>query len=178
MSIRAPIAATLLTLAGVQAGVAQAAPPTASAQPPQAGLAAITPSMLQSDLFTLAGDSMRGRVAGTLDEMRASMWLADRAREAGLEPAGDDGTYFQYFPVGRVTQSKGSRLVVGADTLRIARDFVVTALQENEIDGAAVWLDDVAPATLQRTPVAGKIVFTPVRPADSVAPRNPNTPIR
>ena len=31
---------------------------------------------LRSDLFALAGDAMRGREAGTLDEMTASAWAA------------------------------------------------------------------------------------------------------
>jgi hypothetical protein len=29
--------------------------------------------------------------------MRASVWVAQKAREAGLKPAGEDGTYFQFF---------------------------------------------------------------------------------
>ena len=43
---------------------------------------------LKRDLFALAGDEMRGREGGTLDEMTASMWIAERARQAGLQPAG------------------------------------------------------------------------------------------
>jgi len=39
---------------------------------------------LKADMFALASDTMRGREAGTLDELRASGWLALRAREAGL----------------------------------------------------------------------------------------------
>jgi hypothetical protein len=166
----AVLALTLLAVPARTAAQGAAAPPPA--------LSAIRSTDLRGDLFTLAGDSMRGRVGGSSDELRASMWLADRAREAGLAPAGDDGTYFQFFPVGRVTQSKGSRIVIGSDTLRFERDFVVSALQEAEIVAPAVWVPDVTPATLQRANVTGKIVFAPVALADSVAPRNPNTPIR
>ena len=54
---------------------------------------------LKRDLFALAGDAMRGREGGTLDEMTASAWVAERAREAGLQPAGDNGTYFQNMSV-------------------------------------------------------------------------------
>ena len=42
---------------------------------------------LKADLFTLAGDAMRGREGGTLDELTASMWVAERAR-AGRAAAG------------------------------------------------------------------------------------------
>ena len=45
---------------------------------------------IREDLFMLAGDAMRGREGGTLDEMNASVWLAERARAAGLLPAGDN----------------------------------------------------------------------------------------
>ena len=55
-------------------------------------MSAIRQQDLRRDLFTLAGDAMRGREAGTLDEMRASMWLADQMRQIGLAPHGDDGT--------------------------------------------------------------------------------------
>lgn len=66
----------------------------ADAEPP--ALEAVAEAELRRDLFALASDEMRGREAGELDEMRASAWVAERAREAGLLPAGDDGTYFQF----------------------------------------------------------------------------------
>src|SRR5439155_16400244 len=90
------------TVAAVAMGCATASTPSAKPsgtapsmtvsvpmQPP--AMDAIREDDLRRDIFFLAGDAMRGREAGTLDEMRASMWLAERAREAGLEPAGDDG---------------------------------------------------------------------------------------
>src|SRR5688500_16962808 len=80
--------------AGTPAGAPAAAPTPADAPP---ALDAITEADLSRDLHVLAGDGMRGREAGTLDELRASVWLADRMREAGLEPAGEDGTYYQWW---------------------------------------------------------------------------------
>ena len=68
---------------------------------------------LKRDLFALAGDAMRGREGGTLDEMTASAWVAERAREAGLQPAGDNGTYFQFFPLERLRVSAASTVVPG-----------------------------------------------------------------
>ena len=65
----------------------------------------IRESDLKRDLFALAGDAMRGREAGTIDEMTASAWVAERAREAGLQPAGDNGTYSQFFPLERLRVS-------------------------------------------------------------------------
>jgi hypothetical protein len=79
---------------------------------------------LKADLFTLAGDEMRGREGGTLDEMTASMWIAERARQAGLQPAGDNGTYFQFFPLERFRVSASSIVTLGGKSLRMGRDVV------------------------------------------------------
>jgi hypothetical protein len=139
-------------------------------------LSAISSVDLRRDLFALAGDSMRGREGGTLDEMRASMWVAERAREAGMEPAGDNGTFFQFFPLARTTQSEASRVILGTDTLRFVRDFVVSGMQEATVDAAAVFLTDASPASLANVDVRGKAVVTVVHPADSVRPQREGLP--
>ena len=64
-------------------------------------IAAIRPSELQADLIELTSDHFRGREAGTPDELKASVWLAEKARKAGLTPMGEDGTYFQFFSMQR-----------------------------------------------------------------------------
>lgn len=43
---------------------------------------------LRRDLFAMVSPAMRGREGGTLDEMRASMWVAEQYRRIGLQPAG------------------------------------------------------------------------------------------
>src|SRR4029079_3594145 len=83
---------------------------------------------IKQDLFTLAGDAMRGREGGTLDEMAASVWVAERAREAGLLPAGDNGTYFQFFPLERFRVSASSPVAIGGKSLRMGRDVVTGAV--------------------------------------------------
>jgi hypothetical protein len=70
---------------------------------------------------------MRGREAGTLDEMRASVWVAERAREAGLQPAGDDGTYFQWWHMRRTVLAENSRVAVGDSVLLLRRDVIPAA---------------------------------------------------
>ena len=95
---------------------------------------AIREADLKSDLFTLAGDSMRGREAGTLDELTASAWVARRAREAGLEPAGDNGTYFQFFPLERLRVSATSTIAIDGHALQMGRDVVPDGLAAATID--------------------------------------------
>src|SRR6188768_4448119 len=97
---------------------------TLSAQRATDPIARITEADLKRDLFALAGDEMRGREGGTIDEMAASVWLAERAREAGLQPAGDNGTYFQFFPLERFRVSASSPVTLGGKALRMGRDVL------------------------------------------------------
>jgi hypothetical protein len=43
----------------------------------------------------LASDELKGRGLGTEELNKAAQYIADQFTEAGLQPAGDDGTYFQ-----------------------------------------------------------------------------------
>ena len=68
---------------------------------PPPGLSAIRLEDIKKDMYDLADAHFNGRSAGTLDELKASMWLAEKFRSIGLKPAGDDGTYFQFFSMWR-----------------------------------------------------------------------------
>ncbi len=105
---------------------------------------------LKADLFTLAGDAMRGREGGTLDEMTASMWIAERARQAGLLPAGDNGTYFQFFPLERFRVSPSSVVSLGGKALRMGRDVVPdnTVLADVDVPVVMATADALAGLTL------------------------------
>ena len=108
------VAATILVAAAVASGGAGGQDP----------IDRIRESDLKADLFALAGDAMRGREAGTLDEMTASAWVAERARDAGLLPAGDNGTYFQFFPIERTRISSGSTVTLDGKALKMGRDVL------------------------------------------------------
>ena len=47
----------------------------------------------------LSSDAMEGRDIGSAGHERAGRWVADQFKAAGLKPAGDNGTFFQSFPV-------------------------------------------------------------------------------
>jgi len=49
------------------------------------------------DVITLSSDYMEGRMTGSEGEARAAGYLVKRFKEIGLEPKGDNGTYFQTF---------------------------------------------------------------------------------
>jgi hypothetical protein len=96
---------------------------------------------IKSDLFTLASDAMRGREGGTLDEMAASAWVAERAREAGLQPAGDNGTYFQFFPLERFRVSAGSSVALDDKALRMGHDVVTEGIFLANVDAPVTVAD-------------------------------------
>jgi hypothetical protein len=127
-----------------------------SARPP--AFDAITVEDIRRDLFALAGDEMRGREAGTLDELRASAWIAERARAAGLEPAGDDGTYFQFWPMRRTVTSRSSTMRIDGRPVRLGTDAYVVTLINATLSGPVTWLGTSVPAVSDGQSLDGKIV--------------------
>jgi len=132
------------------------------------GIEAITEADLRRDLFALAGDAMRGREAGTLDELRASVWVAERAREAGLEPAGDDSTYFQWWPLRRTRVSDASRIAIAGRPQVLWRDAIVWSPINANLDQPLVWIGSASAAELASMDLTGKAVAAIV-----TAPSNP-----
>src|SRR5918911_4200708 len=125
---------------------------------------------LRADLFTLASDAMRGREAGTLDELRAAAWVAERARAAGLEPAGDDGTYLQFWPMRRIRMA-GASVTLGGEPLALWRDVFVPTPADTTLDGSLVFVDAANPRAADGIDLRGKVVAAVVAPADSLPPR-------
>lgn len=76
------------------------------ASPTAAGTsAAITPRDLEVRLTAFAHDSMMGREAGTVWNAKATDYVASEFRKLGLQPAGENGTFFQVVPNIRVRDS-------------------------------------------------------------------------
>ena len=129
---------------------------------------AIHESDLKHDLYYLASDSMRGRRAGTLDEMRAAAWVAQQAQKEGLQPAGDDGTYFQFFPLERHVTSDNSKIKINGTNLRLWKDAWVTDPIEANVNGNVVWLS--SPKDTSKPEVNGNIVAMSIYPPTPVPP--------
>lgn len=89
----------------------------------------INPAQLRRDLFIFAADSFRGRETGTPDAQRAAAFLARRAQQLGLEPAGDS-LYLQRIPMVRETFARTTQLTVtsagGQRQLRLGADVTPT----------------------------------------------------
>jgi hypothetical protein len=91
------------------------------AQPTTAG---ITAKDLMTRLYVFADDSMLGREAGTEGNFKATAYLADEAKRIGLEPMGENGTFFQDVPIVSTALDQSSSLQVSGTRLELGRDFL------------------------------------------------------
>ena len=128
-------------------------------------LSSIQESDLRRDLFAMASDKMRGRRAGTLDELRAGAWVAEQARKAGLEPAGDDGTYFQFFSIRRTRVAENSTIELNGKQLALNKDVWVTSPLENRVTLPVEWLESMADTSRS---LQGKAIAMVLRPPATI----------
>jgi len=70
--------------------------PGETPEPPESS-AAISPDDLRQHVEILASETMEGRLTGSKGELLATDYIAKAFERFGLEPAGDDGSYFQPF---------------------------------------------------------------------------------
>jgi hypothetical protein len=117
---------------------------------------------LRNDLFAMASPAMRGREGGTLDELRASIWVAEQYRRIGLQPAGDNGTWFQWFNLIRTRVSvTASRAAIAGHSMTLFGDLIPLNIAPVEATGPVLWLAEPEDTT---TEVRGRIVATRLRP--------------
>lgn len=141
---------------------------SALAAPAGAGpaLAALREADLKRDVYALADPHFNGRSAGTLDELKAAAWLAEQYRAIGLRPAGDDGTYFQYFTLWRNQLSERATVAIDGVPLEMWREVAVAQLAHAAIDAPVVYLGPAAAVDLAAADVAGRVVALEANPAE------------
>ena len=139
-----------------------------------AAISAIKETDIRRDLFYLASDSMRGREAGTLDEMHASMWLAEEMRKIGLAPKGDMGSWFQWWNMRRSRISTvSSSVVIGGRPLTLWTDITPASNAAADVSAPTIFLSSVADTSID---VRGKIaVALLVAPAPAAIRSTTNT---
>jgi hypothetical protein len=111
--------------------IALSATASAFAQAPSrapATTAEITPADLRHRLFLIADDSMMGRESGSLGDFKAAEYVAGEFKRLGLEPAGDNGTYFQTVPFWSAAIDPQSRIDANGTALQLGRDFVPASI--------------------------------------------------
>lgn len=142
--------------------------------PTPAAMRTIREPDLRADLFAMAGDAMRGREAGTLDEMRASMWTADQLRKIGVAPMGEDGTYFQWFNMRRTRVSTvASSIRIGGKPFAIWTDMTPASNTVGDVVAQTVFVGDGSDSTID---VRGRVAVVTLRPTSQGTRTTINTP--
>lgn len=127
------IATTIL----ITGGLAACLPP--SAPSPARTSANVSIADVESRIYIAADDSMQGRQSGTPGNFRMTTYLEREVRRMGLEPAGENGTYFQVVPmVRRIVDSSATQMSVDGSPLRQFAEFA--ALRPNSTERYGVSL--------------------------------------
>ena len=121
-------------------------------------VSAIKEKDLKQDMYELAADQFLGREAGTLDELKVSMWLANKAKSVGMEPAGENGTFFQFFDMYRHKVIPQSTLRLGNNSLKVWTDYLVSEPVNSQINAEVIYLGNVEPNELSKYNINGKVV--------------------
>jgi hypothetical protein len=93
------------------------------------------PDQLLRDITYLASDELGGRMTGERGSELAARYIEKAFRGAGLEPAGDSGSYFQHFmaTVGVRLENGNSlrvRTAAGDSTYVVSADFIPFAFSD------------------------------------------------
>lgn len=86
----------------------------------QAG--AISPDRIKADVKVLSSDAFLGRGPGEPGEAKAIAFISQSFAKAGLEPAGENGSWFQDVPLVRLDRMPGATmsLILGGRTIPLA----------------------------------------------------------
>ena len=125
--------------------------------------AAITEADLKERLYAVAHDSMIGRATGTIGHIKVTDHIAAEMKRLGLQPAGENGTYFQSVPFIKRSVDNAT-LSVDGETFKVWDDFVPlhpnTAIRS--FDNVQVVFGGIMQDTMKmltREQAAGKVVL-------------------
>ncbi len=119
---------------------------------------------LQTRLYRFADDSMGGRLLGSPGNVKGTDYIAAELKRLGLEPGGEDGTFFQTLPLVSRTLDPATMVMAGGRHFAAWDDFAPRdqGPAQRAFDGKPViWGGDVSRADARITPeqAAGKVVL-------------------
>lgn len=88
---------------------------------------------LEADVRFLSDDLLEGREAGTRGFDIAALYVAERFRELGLSPGGNDGSYLQTVPMLEYEPGATSSLRIGDLALDAGEDYLVGPSPKGEM---------------------------------------------
>jgi len=123
-SLRPAVLASVLLLATACERAPVPLPPPATPDKAAAPAADAGARRIEADLRFLADDLLEGREAGTRGFALASLYVAERFRAIGLQPAGEDGSYYQAVPMLKAVRlEEGARFAIARDGKRTELRF-------------------------------------------------------
>jgi len=173
--------ATLAALPAAARAQAPADPWRALALPrthaPRPTVAAITPGDLMTRLYIFADDSMKGRLLATPENAKGVEYIAAELRRIGLEPAGDNRTFFQAIPLVERHVDDAARVSVNGTALAAWTDYIPrdNGPGARSLDGVqAVWAGTMADSAhlVDSASVRGKLVVVGLGPGYGSTPPN------
>ncbi|HET9684063.1 MAG TPA: M28 family peptidase [Gemmatimonadaceae bacterium] len=172
-----------VALAALLAGCATAGTTVASpsgemrTHTPTPTVGAISAADAMTRLYIFADDSMLGREAGTLGNVKGTNYVAAEMKRMGLEPGGENGTYFQTVPIVISTLDTAHTIRVGGSPLALRTDVlpidastagraVPVGARTRSVDGAqVVYGGQLGGQLISPEAAAGKLVIFTVPPA-------------
>lgn len=126
---------------------------------------AIKEKDLRTDMYQLAGDQFLGREAGTLDELKVSTWFTKKMEETGMKPAGEFGTYYQFFDMYRHQISPNSYIKIGGNNIRLWKDILVADVVNADFKSNIIYVGKAEPEELASKNITNKVVAIEVSDA-------------
>src|SRR5688572_13110738 len=155
------LAATALSSVALVADAQRAAPlPRKYIGPPT--VAEITAGDLMTRIYKFADDSMMGRQVGTIYNDMGTAYIESEVRRLGLQPAGDNGTFFQKLPLYTRNLDSTSTVTVGEVTFKAGTDFTASAagfarpVSSAQVVFVGAWVDTLTNIPLDS--VRGKVL--------------------
>lgn len=115
-----------------------------------AAMATIRPEAIRADMRFLADDALEGRGTGTRGHEIAAKFMASQFEALGLEPAGENRTYFQSVPLrsARVDEARTTLTLVRGgkeETLVFRKDYITSGdpgRVESSVEAPVVFVGD------------------------------------
>src|SRR5215218_6718046 len=99
--------------------------------------AAVDSNSLRAHLEFLADDALEGRRPGTRGAELAAKYIATQFRRLGLEPAGEDGTYYHKVPIITLVPAPTLKVIApAAAELKFRDDYVLWSMRNDSITNA------------------------------------------
>lgn len=121
--------------------------------------ASVSKSEFEAHLYFIASDELRGRNTGTVENVIAARYIADRFRAYGVKMAPGMDTYFQQVSLVKEQKPQEGTLTVGDKTFNVGEDLIFYTAANLELTAQMVYANYALDEDLKDLDVKGKIVI-------------------